>query len=92
MFEVHRVVVIPLAAPDEGVRLEDADDLPGKLVFKSDMAGARLPVTSSENVGPRCRSRCRSRSSNGQEPNGADKDQAHRPYEVEIEPASGDEF
>ena len=39
---MHRVVVIPLGAPDEAVRLEDADDLPGNLVFKSDMAGAGL--------------------------------------------------
>ena len=33
MFEVHRVVVIPLAAPDEAVRLEDAYDLPGESHF-----------------------------------------------------------
>ena len=40
---MHRVVVIPLGAPDEAVRLEDADDLPGNLVFISDMAaGAGL--------------------------------------------------
>jgi len=40
---MHRVVVIPLAAPDETVRLEDAHDLPGNLVFISDMAaGAGL--------------------------------------------------
>ena len=31
-------------------------------------------------------------SSSGQEPDGADKYQAHCPYEVEIEPASGEEF
>jgi hypothetical protein len=36
IFEMHRVVVIPLAAPDETVRLEDADDLPGDPVSISD--------------------------------------------------------
>ena len=40
---MHRVVVIPLAAPDETVRLEGADDLLGNFVFISDMApGAGL--------------------------------------------------
>jgi hypothetical protein len=32
VFEVHGIVVIPFAAPDEAVLLEDADDLPGHLV------------------------------------------------------------
>ena len=36
IFKMHRVVVIPLAAPDETVRLEDADDLPGDPVSISD--------------------------------------------------------
>jgi len=31
-------------------------------------------------------------SSSGQETDGADKDQADCPYEIEIEPASGEEF
>src|SRR5262245_4766556 len=30
---MHRVVVVPLAAPYEAVRLEDPDDLPGNLVL-----------------------------------------------------------
>lgn len=40
---MHRVVVILFGVPDEAVRLEEADDLPGNLVFISDMAaGAGL--------------------------------------------------
>jgi len=35
ILEVHRIVVIPLATPDEAVRFEDANDLPGNLVFVS---------------------------------------------------------
>jgi hypothetical protein len=43
IFEIHRVVVIPVAALDETVRLEDADDLPANLVSINDMAaGAGL--------------------------------------------------
>ena len=44
---MHRVGVIPLAAPDEAVRLEDADGLPGDIVFVSNVAagtGLRPPV------------------------------------------------
>src|SRR5215211_2359809 len=33
VLEMHRVVVIPLATPDEAVLLENLDDLPGNLVF-----------------------------------------------------------
>jgi hypothetical protein len=33
VLEMHRVVVIPLATPDEAVPLENLDDLPGNLVF-----------------------------------------------------------
>src|SRR5258707_13268681 len=33
IFEMHGVVVIPLAAPDEAMLLENMDDLPGNLVF-----------------------------------------------------------
>src|SRR5207237_8757876 len=33
VFEMHCVVVVPLATPDEAVLLEDADDLPGDLVL-----------------------------------------------------------
>src|SRR5579885_1417737 len=33
VFEMHGVVVIPLAAPDEAVLLEDLDDLPGDAVL-----------------------------------------------------------
>src|SRR5262245_32528016 len=32
VFEMHGVVVVPLAAPDEAVFLENLDDLPGNLV------------------------------------------------------------
>lgn len=43
VFEMHHVVVILLAAPDETVRLEDADNLPGDPVSISDMAaGAEI--------------------------------------------------
>src|SRR5215813_4219899 len=33
IFEMHGVVVIPLAAPDEAMLLENIDDLPGNLVL-----------------------------------------------------------
>src|SRR5260370_39823973 len=33
IFEMHGVVVIPLAAPDEAMLLENMDDLPGNLVL-----------------------------------------------------------
>src|SRR5215468_10508008 len=33
IFEMHSVVVIPLAAPDEAMLLENVDDLPGNLVL-----------------------------------------------------------
>src|ERR1700758_1667693 len=33
IFEMHGVVVIPLAAPDEALLLENMDDLPGDLVL-----------------------------------------------------------
>src|SRR5262245_36235119 len=36
--EMHRVVVIPLAAPDETVRLENPNDLPGNFVAITKMA------------------------------------------------------
>src|SRR6266540_471133 len=32
VFEMHGVVVVPLATPDEAVLLENLDDLPGNLV------------------------------------------------------------
>src|SRR6516162_6044980 len=33
IFEMHGVVVMPLAAPDEAMLLENIDDLPGNLVL-----------------------------------------------------------
>ena len=33
IFEMHGVVVIPLATPDEAMLLENVDDLPGNLVL-----------------------------------------------------------
>src|SRR5262249_39451967 len=38
IFEMHGVVVIPLAAPDEAMLLENTDDLPGNLVLVGEAA------------------------------------------------------
>src|SRR5271155_2049968 len=43
-FEVHRIVVIPFAAPNEAVLFEDRDDLRGHAVAIKDRAVMRPPV------------------------------------------------
>jgi hypothetical protein len=54
VLEMHRVVVVPLAAPNKTMLLKNVHDLPRNLIFVRDPAlGARLgpqPV-----VGSRCR-------------------------------------
>src|ERR1700704_1762212 len=44
VFEMHGVVVIPFAAPDEAVLLENLDDLPGDAVLVRVLAADRLVI------------------------------------------------
>ena len=44
IFEVHRIEVVPLAAPDEAVLFEDGDDLLRHAVAINDAAAMRAPV------------------------------------------------